>query len=512
MVQQRRDWNTLIRSIDRSRAPAARFFKPVCVIAAIDLADRGRLETDFLHPGLIEQQFSKYISPFFPDRADKGWQPLWFLSNDGLWGFSRKGKALDRKSFENQMPRTRKQLFDKFDKQAINPAYTTLWELEAARQELRNQMLLMLDGDAECRALIPPLLDPANFDHPEHWPDAEEVADYLRTIRRQPDMFAKAHEGARHASAEAAVAAYDALVAFKVDTLPASTPIGPEFRATGNAPIILQPGQSRAISAAQAELHHLLLEKCHFLQRGIPATSNRAAHIRQPLDKFTAALGSDPVTANGHVIWSHGNTLRRLNDADLRARASTNPDADPLPEQIGELLTDLVEQFNVYARQDPLLRELDHARIGPAGRAELLERLHAGRAVVEAARENTLVMAPEASNVLATATNAAEQAEQASGLNADQAIVNAADMQRNGARALMQSAVLEVKRWLSKSKDARKSFAEGALKQAGAETVKQLPFLKIVRKLGSAIREMWKGQDGQSVIERLLEWFQHLIP
>ena len=511
MVQQRKDWNTLIRSIHRSRAPNAKFFKPVCVIAAIDLANRGRLDSDLLHSELIERQFAGYITPFFPDRTASGWQPLWFLSNDGLWTFSRKGKPLDRKSFENGMPRTRKQLFDRFDAQTINPAYKALWESATAREELRGQMLLMLDGDAECRTLIPPLFDPVHFEHPENWPNDREVADYLRTIRRQLDLFAEPSTSLGRTKAEAAVTAYDALVAFDADTLPKPSPVGPEFRATGNAPITLNP-EIRVVSPAQTELHRLLRAKCDALQQAVPAASNRTAHLRQPLNRFANALNTDPHTANGHVIWSHGNTLRRLNDADLRARASANPDTHPLPEQIGELLSDLVEQFNVYAQHDRLLREHDHARIGPAGRAELLERLHAGRAVVDAVRENPTVMDPDAANVLAIATQTAEAASQAAGLNADQAIVNGAEVQRNGARAILQSAVLEVKRWFAKTKDARKSFAEGVFKQAGVEAVKQLPFVKFIREFGVSLREMWKGQDGAGIIDRLLEWLRDIVP
>ncbi|WP_114954992.1 hypothetical protein [Sphingosinicella terrae] len=502
MAQQRKDWASLIRSVHRSRAPSARFFKPVCVIAAIDLADLGRLDPDLLHSEMIERRFGEYVAPNFPDRASNGWQPLWALSNDGLWKFYRKGKPLDRRSFERTLPRTRRKLFDAFDVQAISPGYRMLWDSTGARQELRDQMMLMLSEDAECRPLLRPLLDRAQFDRPENWPDDARIADYLRSVGGQSDLFTRTAESG-------AGSAREGLAAFDVDALPPASAVGPEFLATGETPVALNH-LTRAVSAIQADLHRLLLIKCRVLQRAVPTASNRSAHLRHPLNAFADALGKTPETAERHIIWSHGNTLRRLDDADIRARASPDPDSLPLPEQVGELLSDLVEQFNVYAQQDPLLRELDNARIGPSGRAELLERLRSGAALVGALRNSPLVMDKEAAEVLATATATAEAASGTSGLNADQAIVNAVEMQRNGIRALLQSALLEAKRRLKATSHARKSFVEGAAKQAGAEAIKQIPFVRFVTGFSTYVRAMWKGEKGSNVIEQLLDWFSAL--
>lgn len=500
----------MIRSVRRGRAPAARFFKPVCVIAAIDLADRGKLESDLLHSELIVRQFAEYVEPFFPERAASGWQPLWFLSNDGLWTFFKKGKPLDRSSFDNGMPRTKKKLFERVDFQAVTPTYKALWDSPEARKELRDEMLLMLGSDTEFHAFVAPLLDPARFHSPEQWPNETEVSAYLEAVRGQYDLFGNQLNTEPGPETLTRAHACAALAAFDVDALPEATPVGPELVASGTAPISLEPNISN-VSAVQRELYLLVRAKCRVLLKVLPTTSNRAAQLRLPVDQFAAELQHEPDKARGHIIWSHGNTLRRLNDADLRARNSVNPDIVPLPEDIGELLSDLVEQFNVYARHEPLLRLLDNARVGPSGRAELIERFEAGRKILEAAQQASGILEPQAAEVLATATATAERALQTNGLNADQAIANSVEMQRNGARAMLRSAVIEFKNWLKKTKGARKSLTEGALKEAGAEGIRQLKFVQFVNGAAKLLRELWKGQDGSDIVARVIEWLRNIV-
>ncbi len=479
------------------------------MIAAVDLADRGKLESDLLHSELIVRQFAEYVEPIFPERAASGWQPLWFLSNDGLWTFYKKGKPLDRVSFENGMPRTKKKLFERIDIQAITPTYKTLWESPEARKELRDEMLLMLGSDAECHALVAPLLDPARFHSPEQWPNEAEVDAYLEAIRGQYNLFGSQQVVELAPEALTRANACDALAAFDVDALPAATPVGPELVATGTAPITLERTPAN-VSAIQRELYFLVREKCSVFLKVLPSTSNRAAQLRRPVNRFAAALQPEPEKAQCHIIWSHGNTLRRLNDADIRARSSANPDIVPLPEDIGELLSDLVEQFNVYALHEPLLRTLDNARIGPTGRAELIERFEAGRKILEAAERASNIWEPQAAEVLSTATITAERALETSGLNADQAIANSVEMQRNGARAILLSAVMEFKNWFKKTKGARKSLAEGAFKEAGAEAIRQLKFVQFVNGAARLLRELWKGHDSSSIVEKVIEWIRNV--
>ena len=72
----------LVRSIQRHRAGAAKFFKPVCVIAAVDLANDGLLNPNDIDGDAIIGRFGDYVNPFFPERDKDGWQPLWHLTND----------------------------------------------------------------------------------------------------------------------------------------------------------------------------------------------------------------------------------------------------------------------------------------------------------------------------------------------------------------------------------------------------------------------------------------------
>ena len=96
MALEHHSWIELTRSIHQNRASNALFYKPVCVIAALDLADAGGLVSDMLYAELIIRKFEQYVTIAFPSRASKGWWPLWFLANDGIWNFSRKGKALSK--------------------------------------------------------------------------------------------------------------------------------------------------------------------------------------------------------------------------------------------------------------------------------------------------------------------------------------------------------------------------------------------------------------------------------
>lgn len=507
MAQEKKDWGTLVRSIKRRRAPQARFFKPVCVIAAIDLADAGKLDSDLLHSELIIRRFADYVAPIFPDRASSGWQPLWFLTNDALWNFSHKGKALSKSTFEHGVPRSKAALFAKFDAQVIAPAYRSLWESSARRSELRNEMLLLLADDPDCRALIPPLFNPMEAGSPANWPTDAQIAEYLESVRKQPDLF----RASDPTSGMDRGRAREEILEFEIDELPAATALGPAFAVSGDAPISLAQYPVPPLTAIQFELLQILRDKCEQFQTLVPATRNRTAYLAIAVTAFRHALGNSASVGNNHVVWSHANTLRRLNDADLRARSSHDPETQPLPEEVGELLTDLVEQFNVYASGNELLRKFDHARVGPAGRAELIEQLRAGGSLLRAIADAPQIMDPAASNLLATTTGVAEAATGSVGIDADQAIVNAVEIQRNGAQALLRSALLEAKKWGAKVGKTSKLVLEGGLKQAGAELAKQLPFSSFVASCKGYLALLWKGQSGSEIVDHVISLLRKLI-
>lgn len=120
MSNERLNWSSLVRSIDNGRSGKALFFKPVLVIAAIDLADEGRLDAGDMDAPAILDRFSDYVTPIHRERGGDGHQPLWHLSNNHLWEFYKGGRALDATTFASGKPGTRKRLLGSFDRMAIN--------------------------------------------------------------------------------------------------------------------------------------------------------------------------------------------------------------------------------------------------------------------------------------------------------------------------------------------------------------------------------------------------------
>lgn len=181
-----RIWEKLVKSIRSNRSPGARFFKPVCVIAAIDLADKGILDPHALDADSIIQMFRRYVGVIYPERADHGWRPLWHLSNDGLWLFERDALPLTPSEFGRiRRPDTKAELFDRFDSLSITSRYLIPWQNDEARAALRKSMLRMLASDDEtCRPFARQLADPDLALHPDAWP-----TEIPNDIREQLDLF-----------------------------------------------------------------------------------------------------------------------------------------------------------------------------------------------------------------------------------------------------------------------------------------------------------------------------------
>lgn len=165
-------WKSLVSSIRRRRSPGARFFKPVCLIAAIDLANEGRLNPADLDAHAIALKFRDYVGLSYPERADEGWRPLWHLSNDGLWTFFSGTRALTREDFGPEgKPGSRAALFPKFDRLAINEFLAESWRSATQRQVLRADMISMLAmDDTTSRSFSRQLADPAAALQPAKWP------------------------------------------------------------------------------------------------------------------------------------------------------------------------------------------------------------------------------------------------------------------------------------------------------------------------------------------------------
>jgi hypothetical protein len=505
------DWSELTRSIHQNRASNALFYKPVCVIAAIDLANAGALVSDMLYAELIIRKFEQYVGIEFPSRASKGWWPLWFLANDGLWNFSKKGKALSKTGLAIR-PTTKNKTLQRFDLQSIAPEYRSLWDSAAQRKVLRDHMLAIMNRYRESKVLVRALFDPSLVDMPDQWPTEAEVDAYLNDLSGQGDLFQDGETGADLKQPRSVAAVRKALNTFDIAALPPVSVIGPQLEVTGNAPIAINSVPLRDVTKAQVALYDELLQKCRQLEN-LASNSNRAAHLRPTLGKLVAALGGPAEQSNGYLIWSSGNTLRRLLIADLRARNAEDPDDPPLTERAGELLGDVVEQFNVYATTDHLVSLLDRARTGPATRSNLTGPLNAGSQLVEALREAAEIVTRETAKVVEVATENAQSAQGVAGFDADQAVVNAVEIQRNTAGGILRNALLEIKKLAGKAKGSAKLIGEGMAKQVGAETIKLLPIASFVNSAREAFTALWQGTASFNAVNHLIalirEFFTH---
>lgn len=190
-------WAALIASIRRRRAPDARFFKPVCLIGAIDLSNEGLLDPAKLNAEAIVSRFKAYVSLIFEGRAEMGWKPLWHLSNDGLWNFYANGVALEPDDFgADRKPGTKSILFNRFQVLVVNERYRELWEDEAQRAELRRAMLSILANDDEgCRLFARQLFHADLAMKRDQWPSEEEVIRELRLSEEQLDLFGTTSDG-----------------------------------------------------------------------------------------------------------------------------------------------------------------------------------------------------------------------------------------------------------------------------------------------------------------------------
>ena len=190
-MTMRDPWHSLVDSIRRRRAPDARFFKPVCVIAAIDLANEGGLNPLAIEPRAVLDRFRTYVAVRSPRRADLGWKPLWHLSNDGLWTFLSNGQPVTPDDFgTDRKPGTMAILFNRFDRLAVNESLMPHWLSVDHRQALRAAMLSLLANDDDtCRRLARQLYNAEHALDPSAWPSEREVDEALRHVREQLDLF-----------------------------------------------------------------------------------------------------------------------------------------------------------------------------------------------------------------------------------------------------------------------------------------------------------------------------------
>ena len=186
------NWSSLVRSINGSRSGKARFFKPVCVISAIDLADEGRLDPENIDGDAVQARFADYVTPFFRDRGNDGHQPLWHLSNNQLWTFYKEDRPLTSKQFAHGKPGTKAKLASRYDRLAISGDYRKLWDSKSDRRALRDAMLLMLDkSDESSRQLVAPLFDPRHLLNKTRWPTRGVLDAFFAGLTKQKLLWAE---------------------------------------------------------------------------------------------------------------------------------------------------------------------------------------------------------------------------------------------------------------------------------------------------------------------------------
>lgn len=148
-------WEALLRSVEKRRSYDARFYKPVCLIAAVDGVAEGEISPSAIDPVAVIERFRSYVLDLYPERADLGWRPFWHLSNDGAWLFTKNGVRVAPSDFGiARKPDSRGQLLARIDRVAVPDESLRAWNSPVALSQLREAALGILDRDDDaCRAL-----------------------------------------------------------------------------------------------------------------------------------------------------------------------------------------------------------------------------------------------------------------------------------------------------------------------------------------------------------------------
>lgn len=149
-------WADLVRSVKRLRSKRAPFFKPALLIAVLDLIDEGAVDPSDIDPMRVMDRFTSSIAHLrSPDPRNKLWRPLWHLSGDGAWGFSKAGSIVRPEAFgDRRKPDTANGFFSSFDAIAVPASMLPYWRSPEARAVLRAAIIgVLMDDDVQCREL-----------------------------------------------------------------------------------------------------------------------------------------------------------------------------------------------------------------------------------------------------------------------------------------------------------------------------------------------------------------------
>lgn len=154
-------WDDLVTSVRARRSRDAPFFKPACLIAVVDLIGEGVIDPAAMDAERIVERVDKLVESVHTGRPDMRWRPVWHLSNDRAWVFTKSGRQIGPEDFEPaRKPDSLREWRASFDHLAVPADMLERWRSPMDRATLRRASLAMLEtGDAACRSLALDLAD-----------------------------------------------------------------------------------------------------------------------------------------------------------------------------------------------------------------------------------------------------------------------------------------------------------------------------------------------------------------
>jgi Leucine-rich repeat (LRR) protein len=341
---------------------------------------------------------------------------------------------------------------------------------------------------------------------------------YLRRLQNLPPFWPEDYTGERELpelhSTEPPIV--ETIAETQLDHLPGQIPAPAIFVADGVGPIRLAPEPVAPYDPEQAELHEELLEAASHLRATIAERSGRTDRLialTVDVEAFVEALGGGLQAMRPRRLWMRGNALRRIYDADLRARVSEDPDDAPLPEWTAARLEVVVLGYNAFAAGDPTLNDLDQRSLGPLDRSQLGPSLDAGAAIAQASREAPDVMAPDAAKLLEENAALARVAAGNYGPNADRLLTASLSAMRNAGAAIMRQLVLTARLIGEEGYKRWDQFATGLAGEAGKSAGKTAgpALLVFVAAQSGTISTLLSGVQGSAVVERLLTLVRQIL-
>jgi hypothetical protein len=260
-----------------------------------------------------------------------------------------------------------------------------------------------------------------------------------------------------------------------VDSIPPQVQAASQFAVNDSGYIDVIPDAPDPAVLANETQRELYAEIQHKAQELSALGHNQLAELSDPIRRFQAALPERIEAVSIARLWSRGNTLRSRLKAHETAIASIEA-VDParLPPLVAEMLSDLVDTYNIFIVSDPKGRELDQVRIGPQEREADQAIANALLPIVEAVRDSG-VATQVAIEVLTEQLEAAQDAP--SGIDGDQAIVLSRRTGTNFVTEILRIAYVPIRKLITEAGLAWKEIRSGAYRTIGGLAVTSPAFL-----------------------------------